>query len=202
MIELKPQNQMITPTKITIDKTEAARRQLGTAIDLWFNDSEPVAIHTLACAAHELLATLLEKQGKSALAFDPSLYKPGSAGEVKKALHKHYNFFKHADRDTDAKIEFPIGITEMFLLMAIEGWRDLMGKREPSHFAYWLWHMIHNQEIMQLRDRQTGAPLPSVPTEIVREFISIPKRQFKMFSIMAFEQDVSGGWFSSLGRFQ
>ena len=188
---------MFPLTKITIDKTEAARRQLGTAIDLWFNHSEPVAIHTLACAAHELLATLLKKQGKPALAFDPSHYKPGCAGLMKKVLHQHYNFFKHADKDADAKIEFPIGITEMFLMMAIEGWRDLMGKREPSHFAYWSWHMLHNPEIMQLRDRQTGEPMQGVPIEVVREFITVPKRQFKMLSIMAFEQDASGSWFSS-----
>lgn len=197
MIELKRQTQMITPIKITIDKTEAARRQLGTAIDLWFNDSEPVAIHTLACAAHELLATLLEKQGKSALAFDTSLYRPGYAGEVKKALHKHYNFFKHADRDTDARIEFPVGITEMFLLMAIEGWRDLMGKREPSHFAYWSWHLIHNPEIMPLNSRETGQPMPGLPSEVRREFGAVPKKQFKMLCIMAFEQDASGGSFSA-----
>ncbi len=192
---------MITPNKIALNKTEVARRQLGTAIDLWFNDGEPVAIHTLACAAHELLASLLKKQGKSALMFDPAYYNPGFAGEVKKALHQHYNFFKHADKDAEAGIEFPVGLTDMFLLMGIEGWRDLVGKREPSHFAYWFWNMVHNPEIMKLRDRQSGEPMP-IPSEVVREFITMPKKQFKMLSIIAFEQDTSGGWFSSLRGFR
>jgi hypothetical protein len=42
-------------TKITISKFDAARRQLNTAITLWFADGDPVAIHTLAYAAYEII---------------------------------------------------------------------------------------------------------------------------------------------------
>lgn len=182
---------MIDSSKITLDKTEVARRQLSAAIDLWFADGEPVAIHTLACAAHEVLATLLLKQGKSSLMFDPKHYNPGFAGEVKKALHKHYNFFKHADRDADATIEFPVGITEVYLLIAADGWRELSGSREPIHFAFWAWCYMHHPEIVKLNDRQTGIPMAPLPTEIVQEFITLSKKQFKMLTIMAFNRDVS-----------
>jgi hypothetical protein len=41
-------------TKIVVTKLDAARRQLRTAIHLWFNDGDPVSIHALAFAAYEL----------------------------------------------------------------------------------------------------------------------------------------------------
>lgn len=177
---------MINSSKITLDKIEVARRQLGSAIDLWFADGDPVAIHTLACAAHEVLAALLKRQGKSTLMFDPIWYQPGYAGEVKKALHKHYNFFKHADQDADASIEFPVGITEVFLLMAADGWRDLVGVREPSHFAYWSWCYIHHPDVVKLNDRQNGTPMERLPDEIVNNFITLPKKQFRILTMEAF----------------
>jgi hypothetical protein len=191
---------MINPSKIVLDKTEVARRQLGAAIDLWFADGEPVAIHTLACAAHEVLASLLKKQGKSTLMFDPAHYQPGCAGEARKMLHKHYNFFKHADHN-EATIEFPVGVTEIYLLMAAEGWRELVGSRQPVHFAFWAWCYMHHPEIMKLRDNQTGAPMDPLPTEMVQEFITLPKEQFRMLTIMAFNRDASHGVVAKLGKY-
>jgi len=46
-----------------ITKLESARRQLETAVKLYFNDIDPVSIHTLACAAQEILAELNTKKG-------------------------------------------------------------------------------------------------------------------------------------------
>ena len=36
--------------KLHVTKLDAARRQLETAITLWFHDGDPVSIHTLAAA--------------------------------------------------------------------------------------------------------------------------------------------------------
>ncbi|KAE8754962.1 hypothetical protein FSO04_36875 [Paraburkholderia madseniana] len=46
-------------TKITVDKVEAATRQLDEAIELLFSDHDPLAIRTLAAAAHGLFADLV-----------------------------------------------------------------------------------------------------------------------------------------------
>jgi argininosuccinate synthase len=45
-------------TSIIVTKIEAARRQLNTAIELWFNDGDPVSIHTLASSAHQIIHDL------------------------------------------------------------------------------------------------------------------------------------------------
>jgi hypothetical protein len=46
-----------------ISKADAAQRQLDTAIELYFAESDPVAIHTLAAAAYELIRALRERKG-------------------------------------------------------------------------------------------------------------------------------------------
>ena len=56
--------------KLKIDKLDAARRQLRTAIRLWFNNGDPVAIHTLVSAAHEAVHTLFRRAGFRGLMFD------------------------------------------------------------------------------------------------------------------------------------
>ena len=48
-----------------VSKLEAARRQLETAVRLYFASQDDVAIHTLAAAAHQVLADLKKAQGGS-----------------------------------------------------------------------------------------------------------------------------------------
>jgi hypothetical protein len=43
---------------IHISKFDAAKRQLETAIRLWFHSGDPVSVHTLAAASHQLLHDL------------------------------------------------------------------------------------------------------------------------------------------------
>jgi hypothetical protein len=43
------------PDFLAVTKQSAARSQLETAIRLWFYEGDPVAIHTLAVAAHDCL---------------------------------------------------------------------------------------------------------------------------------------------------
>ena len=42
-----------------ISKLDAAKRQLEMAIKLYFNDDDPISIHTLASASEEILMKLL-----------------------------------------------------------------------------------------------------------------------------------------------
>jgi hypothetical protein len=60
---------------ITVSKLDAAHRQLRTAIRLWFMDGDPIAIHTLACAAHDIIHTLFKRKGLKGLIFDSEIIK-------------------------------------------------------------------------------------------------------------------------------
>jgi hypothetical protein len=51
-------NPAMNDQKLRIYKIEAARRQLDSAIELWFLDKDEVSVHTLAAAAYQLVHDL------------------------------------------------------------------------------------------------------------------------------------------------
>jgi hypothetical protein len=55
---------MTDNTKITVKKLDAAKRQLQIAIRPWFEDADPVSIHTLAFAAYEIAHVVSKKRNK------------------------------------------------------------------------------------------------------------------------------------------
>jgi hypothetical protein len=70
---------------IKISKLDAARRQLDTAIELWFHDGDPISIHTLTSAAFEIIQDLNKKHGNlevSLLGMPQRLAKPEHVEEV------------------------------------------------------------------------------------------------------------------------
>ena len=91
-----------------IGKLEAAHRQLSTAIELWFNNGDIVSIHTLACAAHQIIHDLNSKQGGRDLIYDSIIIKDEYRNEACRLLREHMNFFKHADDDPDSEIDCPL----------------------------------------------------------------------------------------------
>ena len=62
------------PNVKTISKLDAACSQLETAIRLFSQEGDEVSIHTLACAAYEIIHTISKKRGrKKLLMFDSDL---------------------------------------------------------------------------------------------------------------------------------
>ena len=87
--------------EMKVGKLDAARRQLETAIRIYFSEGDPVATHTLAAAAHQLLADLSKARGSAPMLTD-SLLRMIRQDQVKQARDRFNaaaNFFKHADRD-------------------------------------------------------------------------------------------------------
>ena len=48
---------------MNLDKTQVARRHLGTALALFLDDLDPVSVHSLACAGCEVAEHLTRKAG-------------------------------------------------------------------------------------------------------------------------------------------
>jgi hypothetical protein len=59
---------------LPITKLDAARRQLETAITLWFHDADPISVHTLVMAAHGILKAINKKLGGAPMFGDPAPY--------------------------------------------------------------------------------------------------------------------------------
>lgn len=125
-----------------ISKLNAAQRQLRTAITLWFNNGDPVAIHTLACAAYEILHSISKRRDptRRSLLFDSDRIKDEYRREWVDRMKKEYNFFKHADRDGDTVIEFKPELSEWFILYAFLA-RELCGEPASDEEAAFVWWM-------------------------------------------------------------
>jgi hypothetical protein len=163
--------------KLVVSKLEAARRQLNTAIHLWFFNGDVISIHTLAYAAYEVIHVVSKKRKRPrTLLFDDR----ANEGEESKAwalfLKKSANFFKHAKEDTEATIEFTPALNELFLLYSLIGLQtagELLNGEEKA-FMYWL--CFNKPALLTELGRQRF--IDSIPIEELENIRSLPKPLF------------------------
>lgn len=131
----------MTSKTITISKFDAGRRQLETAIDLWFHEKDPVSVHTLACAAYEIIHYISKVRNPSRrdLLLDTALIKDEYRVEYVKKLKAPGNFFKHAKEDGEVTIDFNPRAPEGFILFSILGVRCAGERTNSTENAYMWW---------------------------------------------------------------
>jgi len=166
-----------TPIKVT--KLEAARRQLATAIELYFNDGDPVSIHTLAVAAHQLIHDINRKKKGPPLFFDAEFIKPEHKTEFIGILKRDANFFKHADRGRTGQLDsidfVPFG-NEVFLSMAVLGLKHLGEKLNKHEVSFLIWETIQRPDL--LTDAAMQLLKDSVPVEQINLIRKTSKKDF------------------------
>src|ERR1700722_16662747 len=106
--------------KFKVTKLEASKRQLETAIELWFQDADPVSVHTLTAAARQIVIDLNTKRGGAPMGADRMENKPKGRKLAHKAIAEAENFFKHADNDPEAVLHFSTEATQFMLLEAVD----------------------------------------------------------------------------------
>jgi hypothetical protein len=163
---------------ITITKLGAARNQLRTAISLWFNDGDPVSIHTLAHAAYEIIHTVSRHRNPSRidLLFDSLALKDEYRSEFALLVKAPGNFFKHANRDVDGSIEFRPRASEMFLTFSVIGVDACGEPRNDEELAYMFWMCLHKPQLFY--DGGTKRLVESIPVDHVYELRTCPKDMF------------------------
>lgn len=134
---------------LKISKTDAARRQLETAIRLWFFDGEPVSIHTLAAAAHQVVHDLGKARGVTAILRELPNVRPEYKKEMQAAVARDENFFKHADRDPDGLLHFKPNMTTFFLMDAVFTYEALTNERPPILRTFQMWMMVQNPQLVK-----------------------------------------------------
>ena len=108
------------PVILRLSKLEAAQRQLNRAIQMLFNEDDPVCTHTLAGAASIILTDLVEHQtpGKTwekMASVDNNL----QAKEFFQIARKAQNFLKHAKDDPTGTLDFNTSDTDALLTLAV-----------------------------------------------------------------------------------
>lgn len=127
-----------------ISKLDAAKRQLETAVRLYFSEADPVAIHALTAAAHQLLSDLKESRGGTPMLMESILetVRPDKRDEANRRLRAAANFFKHADQDPGHVLVFDSGQTEIMLFDACFNYKSLTGEWVPLLSVYYAWFWL------------------------------------------------------------
>lgn len=137
-----PQSHMNSlMAKVSISKIDAAKRQLNTAVGLFFEEGDAVSIHTLSAAAYEVLFAI----GKGKIDFDTlagaECVKEEKKDEFLKLLFEAKNFFKHGKKDPNAALDFDPWLSELFLYDSVRIYVHLTGKQTVEMGFYSIWFM-------------------------------------------------------------
>lgn len=149
---------MVSPPQplatLKLSKTDAARRQLEAAIRLWFFDGDAVSVHTLAAAAHQLVHDLGKARGLGTSLRELSDVRPEYRRKLREAIVRDENFFKHADRDPDALLEFRPTVTTYMLVDAVLTYQTLTSERPPILRTFSIWMTIQNPDLIKQEVRE------------------------------------------------
>ncbi len=141
------------PQTVRLTKLEAAKRQIITAIWLWFKDADIVSIHTLTAAAFGILNDLLHHRKKGRpMPFDEQYMPKGYEKEIRELLKSDEVFFKHARKDPNAIHELYTDWTGIYLLTTVKAYFDLQGENEALHPLMTLlsfWFALTDPELFQ-----------------------------------------------------
>lgn len=180
--------------KEKVSKVEAARRQLDTAIRLWFRGEDPVSVHTLACSAYQILNDICQSEE---LLYNSLLIKDDSRKEAIRILKLNCNFFKHANKDPDGVTEFNPASNEVFILFCCKALESIGIEPSIPRGAFVLYWMVTTDPIMLTEDGV--AKLESIPVESRRAAASLPKEKF--LSLYTYFCDLQTGYRFALGSF-
>lgn len=160
-----------------VTKLEAARRQLQTAIELWFNDGDAVSIHTLAFAAYEIIHVISKKKNrKGELIWDSLVVKDEFRSEFNMSTKKHADFFKHANKDPEAVIDFPPQLSEMFIFFCLWGLTFMNERHTDTECAFGLWFVLHRPNSLTPKGHEIMAQ--KIPIEDLNELRRFKKSVF------------------------
>ena len=174
------------PILLKVTKFDAVRRQLDAAIRLYFGEDDPVAIHTLTAAAHQLLSDLNQASSGAPTLKDTILshVRPDKRDDARRLLSAASNFFKHADRDPHTVLEFLPSQTEILLLDGCLKYRDVTRELVPTLATYqtWFWlgpgaefvDVTTERNIDRFREAFRGASRRSFFNEVLPIVASIP----------------------------
>jgi hypothetical protein len=169
--------------EISVTKLDVAKRQLETAIVLYFADGDAVSVHTLCCAAYDVIHALNKKRNNPLAANDLMLKDLdrylGSKAEKKlfhDKLNAAQNFFKHAYGDPNETHTLNPKYTEGLLLDAVQKYARLAGACPPIMGTYFVWFLTQRPSVLD------GVEMPpSIRKELNRTRRSVSKTRRTFF---------------------
>jgi hypothetical protein len=126
--------------ELVLSKLDIGRRQLNTAVRMFFFDEDVVSLHTVTSAAHCVLRDMALDCGIAVSVKDSPLISDAERSKYLRAFNFPQNYFKHADKDATAKIVFCYNVTFLLVLDAIVIFNalDQPLTREMKIFLMWV----------------------------------------------------------------
>lgn len=162
----------------SVTKLDAARRQLATAITLWFTGGDAVSTYALSHAAYEVIHNFTKPNRTQDLLFDSRLVRNEYRKQFNGTLRNPANFFKHAQRgkSENPTVEFYPETSEIFIAYSIFA-LSLIGKEyrdEESIFTMWM--LLHRTEWLTPEGRKFFSDHMTV--DRINQIQSLNKREF------------------------
>lgn len=155
-----------------ITKIEAAKKQLETAVILYFNDKDFISIHTLVGAAKSILEGLYKATDnkKTQYQFICDLSKDKKLRkELCDGINYCQNFFKHAGKDPYESFDYKIEFTEVLFYVTCQDYQKYTGEKNALLRVYELWIMVNNKYKIPISDEQK---------ELSKCFKNMSKKEF------------------------
>jgi len=132
----------LPPRRLT--KLDVARRQLKMATRMFLRGDDPIPIHTLACAAQDVLRDLLRAKGvaQASAIKDSDFIRPERQREYRDFINRPRDFLKHADREPDGLLDFIPEYSPFVLQDAAHMYEKLTGRMLREGRAFMLWFMF------------------------------------------------------------
>jgi hypothetical protein len=129
----------------SLTKIDVARRQLVTAIRLFFDDADSVSVYTLGHAAGEVLDALCRHRAKTNFRGEIKKTHGYTDKELKRISEFGKNFFKHADRDPEGTLaDFTDERNDAVLALAVTDYHELEPTRPIEIQLYLRWYFVRN----------------------------------------------------------
>ena len=114
----------------TLDKQEAIRHLIHTAIRLIANREDPFAIHVLVHSADKMLIDMAKQRGQELRVDWENYVKPEYHKDFFTRYRAIYNYFKHADKDfdDDLPVRDIMSLNVMTLLICTANYSILFGE--------------------------------------------------------------------------
>ncbi|HEX4667958.1 MAG TPA: hypothetical protein VH207_15305 [Chthoniobacterales bacterium] len=120
-------NRCIKPRLVKLSKIEAARRQIESAIWLWFVDDDMISVQTLATAAHRTMADLADVWGASAWPSTAAYFPKQPPKSTREPSDDAVTYFKDAKDDENYAVSEQW--TELCLFDAVMAYSNLAHDR-------------------------------------------------------------------------
>lgn len=151
-----------------ITKTDAAERQLNTAIRLFFENRDQLSSYALAIASRDITDGVIKSrrselyQRELARVGNPlkfllsyreyleALVKPDFYRDFLRLDRKWQNFLKHADKDPDAEIEpFTTRVLTMVIIFAIRNYVLLTQHWTTEMVTFFAWFALAEPQLLK-----------------------------------------------------